>query len=490
MKKILVIDDDRDICLLLNRFLTRRGYEVIEMYTGKKAIVWLESNEPNLVMCDYRLGDMDAMELLGNIKTKYPDVPVIIITGYSDMRTAVKVMKMGAYDYITKPLLPDEIMHTIQLAIEHSERNKGSQISNSNVEVIEKSAPENTGVTYSGKYIFGDSEAFRKILKQVALVAPTSYSVIIYGETGCGKESIAFEIHKRSKRSSKTFIAIDCGALSKELAASELFGHEKGSFTGAMNQKIGCFELANGGTIFLDEVTNLPYDVQVSLLRVVQERKMRRVGGTKDIDLDVRILIASNELLWNATRTGKFREDLYHRFNEFSIEIPPLRERGDDIMLFAGHFLQTTNEELGKNVKGFDPDVEEIFKKYVWFGNLRELKNVIKRATLLTEGEFIEARTLPFEISNYSKLQFAEQPPAGSAGSNTPAATDSKVNWNGKINLHESSLKEASIDAEYEMILQALKESNYNKSKAAQLLKIDRKTLYNKMTLYEEMKNH
>ena len=269
-----------------------------------------------------------------------------------------------------------------------------------------------------------------------------------------------------------------------------LFGHEKGSFTGAMNQKIGCFELANGGTIFLDEVANLPYDVQVSLLRVVQERKMRRVGGTKDIELDVRILIASNELLWNATRTGKFREDLYHRFNEFSIEIPPLRERREDIMLFATHFLQTTNEELGKQVKGFDPDVEEIFKKYVWFGNLRELKNVIKRATLLTEGDFIEARTLPFEISNYSKLQFAEQP--GSARGNPVHArtAECKTRCNGKINLSESSLKEASIDAEYEMILQALKESNYNKSKAAQLLKIDRKTLYNKMTLYEEMKNH
>ena len=486
MKKILVIDDDRDICLLLNRFLTRRGYEVIEMYTGKKALVWLDSTLPDLVMCDYRLGDMDAMEMLTSIKNKYSDVPVIIITGYSDMRTAVKVMKMGAYDYITKPLLPDEIIHTIQLAIEHSEKNNVKLAVKSKQAVNEKQTTENTGVTYSGSYIFGDTEAFRKILKQVALVAPTSYSVIIYGETGSGKESIALEIHKRSKRSSKTFIAIDCGALSKELAASELFGHEKGSFTGALNQKIGCFELANGGTIFLDEVANLPYDVQVSLLRVVQERKMRRVGGTKDIDLDVRILIASNELLWNATRTGKFREDLYHRFNEFSIEIPPLRERIDDIMLFATHFLYTTNEELGKQVKGFDPDVEEIFKKYVWYGNLRELKNVIKRATLLTDGDFIESRNLPFEISNYSKLQFADQTPANS--SNNPV--ESKVSGNGKLNLNESSLKEASIDAEYEMILQALKESNYNKSKAAQLLKIDRKTLYNKMTLYEEMKNH
>jgi two-component system response regulator HydG len=489
MKKILVIDDDRDICLLLNRFLTRRGYEVIEMYTGKKALVWLDSNQPNLVMCDYRLGDMDAMEMLTSIKNKYAEVPVIIITGYSDMRTAVKVMKMGAYDYITKPLLPDEIIHTIQQAIEHSENSNARPAAKAKAAVPDKPAIENTGVTYSGKYIFGDSEAFRKILKQIALVAPTSYSVIIYGETGSGKESFAQEIHKRSKRSSKTFIAIDCGALSKELAASELFGHEKGAFTGALNQKIGCFELANGGTIFLDEVANLPYDVQVSLLRVVQERKMRRVGGVKDIDLDVRILIASNELLWNATRSGKFREDLYHRFNEFSIEIPPLRERPDDIMLFATHFLHTTNEELGKNVKGFEPDVEEIFKKYVWFGNLRELKNVIKRATLLTEGELIESRSLPFEISNYDKLQFAEQP-TNMGGTGVAPATESKAAANGKINLSESSLKEASIDAEYEMILQALKESNYNKSKAAQLLKIDRKTLYNKMTLYEEMKNH
>jgi two-component system, NtrC family, response regulator HydG len=406
------------------------------------------------------------------------------------MRTAVKVMKMGAYDYITKPLLPDEIIHTIQQAIEHSENSNLKPAAKSKLPAAEKPVQETVGITYSGNYIFGDSEAFRKILKQVALVAPTSYSVIIYGETGSGKESIALEIHKRSKRCNKPFIAIDCGALSKELAASELFGHEKGAFTGAMNQKIGCFELANGGTIFLDEVANLPYDVQVSLLRVVQERKMRRVGGTRDIDLDVRILIASNELLWNATRTGKFREDLYHRFNEFSIEIQPLRERRDDIMLFASHFLHTTNEELGKQVKGFEPDVEEIFRKYVWFGNLRELKNVIKRATLLTEGDYIEAKTLPFEISNYSKLQFGEQPAASAYNPGAQAVFETKTNGSGKINLSESSLKEASIDAEYEMILQALKESNYNKSKAAQLLKIDRKTLYNKMTLYEEMKNH
>lgn len=495
MKKILVIDDDRDICLLLNRFLGRRGFEVIEMYTGKKALNWLDANQPDLIMCDYRLGDMDAVEMLGNIKSRYPEMPVIIITGYSDMRTAVKVMKMGAYDYITKPLLPDEIIHAIQQALEHREPQTANPEGKAKSATPAPAVPETAGITYSGSYIFGDTDAFRKILKQVSLVAPTSYSVIIYGETGSGKESIAQEIHKRSKRSSKPFIAIDCGALSKELAASELFGHEKGSFTGALNQKIGSFELANGGTIFLDEVANLSYDIQVSLLRVVQERKMRRVGGTRDIDLDVRIIIASNELLWNATRSGKFREDLYHRFNEFSIEIPPLRERKEDIMLFANHFLKITNEELDKEVKGFDADVEKIFKEYVWYGNLRELKNVIKRATLLTEeGDYIEARTLPFEISNYSKLQFADQPAPVAITPVQPVSLGSLeakiTGGGGKASLGENSLKEASIDAEYEMILQALKESNYNKSKAAQLLKIDRKTLYNKITLYEEMKNH
>src|SRR5450432_2396400 len=445
MKKILVIDDDRDICLLLNRFLSRKGYQVAEMYTGKKALSYLELNQPDLILCDFRLEDMDAMHLLGNIKAKYPDLPVIIITGYSDMRVAIKVMKLGAYDYITKPLLPDEIIFTIQQALEQSEK-KQNDIKE--IKTADQDLNHHDALTYSGQFIFGNTESFKKILKQVNLVGPTNYSVIVYGETGTGKESIAQEIHKRSKRKDKPFIAIDCGALSKELAGSELFGHEKGSFTGALAQKIGSFELANGGTIFLDEVANLSYDIQVSLLRVVQERKMRRVGGTKDIDLDVRILIASNELLWNATRTGKFREDLYHRFNEFSIEIPPLRERRDDIMLFATHFLHTTNEELGKDVKGFDPDVEDILKKYVWFGNLRELKNVIKRATLLTEGDFIESRTLPFGISNYDKLQFAEQPVGSVLNAGSVAVPEAKTNGNGKINLSESSLKEASIDAE------------------------------------------
>jgi two-component system, NtrC family, response regulator HydG len=267
-----------------------------------------------------------------------------------------------------------------------------------------------------------------------------------------------------------------------------------------LNQKIGSLEIANGGTVFLDEIGNLSYDIQVSLLRVVQERKMRRVGGTKDIDLDIRIIVASNEKLWDIARKGKFREDLYHRFNEFSIVVPPLRERKDDILVFARHFLQQTNKELEKNVKGFSKEVEDIFRSYIWYGNLRELKNVIKRATLLAEGPFIEAHTLPFEISNFTRLQFDETPDTPYLQAEpkqtipTPPIpspiTEAEIPRPHPHHSHsELSLKNASIDAEYETIIEALKKSNFNKSKAAKLLNIDRKTLYNKMKQYQEFNN-
>jgi two-component system response regulator HydG len=495
MQTILIIDDDRDMCLLLKRFLTRHGYEVLEAYNGKKSLELLETVEPSLVMCDFRLEDMEGNVLLGKIKEKYPHLPVIIITGYSDIKIAVEVMKMGAYDYITKPLFPDEILVTIKKALETASKDlEAAQTqpvaaSSAGDEKVERPAvarEKMPTITVSGEYIFGDTPVFRQILQQIDLVAPTNYTVIIHGESGSGKEAVAQEIHKRSKRRNKPFVAIDCGALSKELAGSELFGHEKGSFTGALNQKIGSFELANTGTIFLDEVANLSYDIQVSLLRVVQERKMRRVGGVKDIELDVRIIIASNERLWDAVRRGKFREDLYHRFNEFSIDIPPLRQRPDDVMLFANHFLQQTNAELGKNLRRYSNEVEHIFRSYVWYGNLRELKNVIKRATLLSDGEEIEASALPFEISNFNKLQFDKQP--------EPAATNSIPTTATEIadtprTISETTLKGASIDAEYEMILKALKKVNFNKSKAAKLLNIDRKTLYNEMKQYQEFNN-
>ena len=482
MAKILVIDDDRDICSLLNRFLSRKGYEVTENYKGKTSVEYLKENRPDLILADFRLEDMDGTALLQKIKEIYPDMPVIIITGYSDIKTAVEIMKAGAFDYVVKPLLPDEILVTIQNALT-SHKGEMSAAGSEGGKTTTTPDQYNKYVNPNG-YIFGDTPEFKKILQQIKLVGPTNYSVIIYGESGSGKEAIANEIHRLSKRSAQPFVAIDCGALSKELAASELFGHEKGSFTGAIGQKTGSFEIANGGTIFLDEISNLPYDVQVSLLRVVQERKIRRVGGTRDIELDVRIIIASNERLWEQTKKGKFREDLYHRFNEFSIEVPPLRDRKEDIMLFSNHFLQQTNKELDKHVKGFTPEVEEIFKNYVWHGNLRELKNVIKRATLLSEGTTIEARYLPFEISNYAKLQFENSGtgPETAPASEVPTGLHSRKS---NINLSETNLKAAALDVEYELIIEALKKCNFNKTKAAKLLNIDRKTLYNKMMQYQ-----
>lgn len=505
MQKILVIDDDRDMCLLLNRFLSKHGFSVSEANTSKRALEIIEKEDFDLVLCDFRLDGLDGKTMLIKIKERFPDVPVIIITGYSDIKVAVEVMKLGAYDYVTKPLFPDEIILTIRKALEDKSKapsepapKVGSEKTFESNRDTSPAASKNYSV--SGEYIFGNSPQFRAILQQIELVGPTNYSVIIYGESGSGKEAIAQEIHKRSRRRDKPFIAIDCGAMSKELAGSELFGHEKGSFTGALNQKIGSLELANGGTVFLDEIGNLSYDIQVSLLRVVQERKMRRVGGTKDIDLDIRIIVASNEKLWDIARKGKFREDLFHRFNEFSIVVPPLRERKDDILVFARHFLSITNKELGKNVKGFTREVEEIFRNYVWYGNLRELKNVIKRATLLAEGQYIEAHTLPFEISNFSKLQFEElfempsavpeNRPVEMNTPSTPATYNEAPVTRPSSSSGELSLKNASIDAEYETIIEALKKSNFNKSKAAKLLNIDRKTLYNKMKQYQEFNNH
>jgi two-component system response regulator HydG len=492
MEKILIIDDDKDLCFVLKRFLSKHGFEVIEATSGKAALEILENLEPDLILCDFRLEDMSGSSILKKIKEKNPSVPVIIITGYSNIKTAVEVMKLGAMDYVTKPLLPDEILLTIRKALSKSAEEKSGVTTPAAAEANddellskEDKLAANAKRLSEASYIFGDSPDFKNILNQIDLVAPTNYSIIIYGESGSGKEVIAQEIHKRSRRSQKPFIAIDCGTLSRELAGSELFGHEKGSFTGAIGQKAGSFELANGGTIFLDEISNLPYDVQVTLLRVTQERTMRRVGGIKDIDLDVRIIVASNKKLWDAARTGHFREDLYHRFNEFQINVPPLRERVNDIMVFANHFLVQTNKELGKNVKRFSPEVEDVFRKYVWHGNLRELKNVVKRATLMADSSVIDIKSIPFELVNYRKLQFEN------AGEQVPVAASRDIIGSGvqPAPAREPGLKSVSIDAEYEWILETLKKVDFNKSKAAKLLKIDRKTLYNKIKQYKDLNN-
>src|SRR4051794_40552634 len=483
MSKILVIDDDLTTCNLLNKFLSKHGFTVITTTTSKKAIEYLnEIHDFDVVLCDLRLENGDGKDILLRSNELYPTLPVIIITGFNDLKTAVNIMKLGAYDYILKPIIPEEMLSTIH----HALKDKTDKVqTRSKPAEEETNGKENTEKFTDSDYIFGQSRDFQMIMEQMTLVALTDYSVIIYGESGVGKEAIAQEIHKRSKRKNHPFIAIDCGALQKELSGSELFGHEKGAFTGAVNQKLGSFELANKGTLFLDEIGNLSYDIQTSLLRVIQEREMRRVGGTTDIQLDVRIIVASNKELWTTSQKGDFREDLFHRLNEFTIKVPPLRERKEDIMIFARHFLNTANQSLHKTVKGFSPEVENIFKSYPWYGNLRELKNVVKRAALLADGEYIETNALPFEILNYLKL-FGEDSKPADTSTITYSFPSQEIPISEDNISSTTTLKDAMIDMEYQLILKTLAKCNFNKSKAAKMLKIDRRTLYNKMNLYRE----
>ncbi len=463
MNKILIIDDEINIGLILSKFLTRNGFEVATSTNGTHALDLMSKEAFNLVLCDFRLEDTDGREMLRKIKISYPDTGVIIITGYSDIKLAVELIKMGAYDYITKPLYPDEILNTVNKAIE-AQKIINQPVSNSNES--DKNRERKTDIIPE-EFVVGKSVASQELIRQIKLVSPTNYSVILSGESGTGKESVAKSIHLNSPRKDKPFIAMDCGSLTKDLAGSEFFGHEKGSFTGALYTKIGHFEMANGGTLFLDEVGNLSYDIQAALLRVVQERKVKRIGSTKEIDLDVRIIVATNENLMDAIQKSRFREDLFHRFNEFSITIPPLRDRGKDIITFAEHFLRVANNELNRNVTDFSPEVVDCFMTYNWPGNVRELKNVIRRATLLSEGSEIQLKALPLEISTFAKVSAIE------------STFEANVNVNQNRNRHD--LKNAAMEAEYETILNVLKEVNFNKTKAAKILNIDRKTLYNKM---------
>ena len=467
-KRILVIDDDMDMCTLLQKFLTRKGYEVEVAFSGSKGITKFKESRFDIVLCDYRLGDRDGRDILIEIKTHAPETIVLIITGYSDIKTAVDVIKCGAFDYITKPLIPDEIINVLDKALNQQQNGNENTVSGTPVKSGHIAANHHT------EFMVGQSAATRELYSQIAIVAPTNYSIILYGESGTGKEVIAKTIHSMSDRKDKPFIPMDCGTLSKELAGSELFGHVKGAFTGALADKEGHFEMANGGTLFLDEVANLSPEVQASLLRVIQERKYKRVGGNKEMPVDVRIIVASNENLQNAYRKGTFREDLYHRFNEFSINLPPLRSRKEDIPLFAQFFLNKTNAELGKEIEGYDDEVINMFNNYSWPGNLREFRNVVRRAILLTAKGKIAAKVLPWEITNPYPLV---EPAAGTEHRTMPVVDKSL------------GLKDTASRAEYDAIMEVLKQVNFNKTKAAEILKIDRKTLYNKIRIYEESSN-
>ena len=467
MRHILIVEDDIAFGTMLQTWLRRKGFEVDKATSVGAAVKLLvDMKSVDLVLSDLRLPDHDGLRLLAWMHEHSINAPFIVMTNYAEVQNAVLAMKSGAADYIAKPVQPDILLQKINDAMEQNAQQSNATIQNSTTQNA-PTAQQTTQNSSSGKrlykpstklktqnseaaprYIEGKSEASRQLYSYVELVAPTPMSVLILGASGTGKEYVAHRIHDLSQRHDRPFFALDCGAIPRDVAASEFFGHKKGAFTGADVDKRGAFEIANGGTLFLDEVGNLSYEVQVQLLRALQERRIRPVGGTKEIDIDIRLVCATNENLEEAVSEGRFREDLYHRINEFTIYMPKLSERGSDLFLFADLFSRHANEELNRNVEGFYSGAAEMLASHSWPGNLRELNNVVKRAVLLTRGSQITTAELTLAMG--------------------------QIRTDNVLQLHDE-------DTERQRIITALQQTNGNKAKAARLLGVDRKTIYNKI---------
>lgn len=456
MKAILIVEDDITFGMMLKTWLGKKGFDVSSVSNIARARKHIENQTVDLILSDLRLPDYEGIDLLKWMNDREINIPLIIMTGYADIQSAVLAMKLGARDYIAKPVNPEELLKKISEALQTADNpvaiHSTARTSANPKRNVSNSSQNISGSTHSS-YLEGESDAAKQLYNYVGLVAPTNMSVLINGSSGTGKEYVAHRIHQLSKRSDKPFIAVDCGSIPKELAASEFFGHVKGSFTGALTDKTGAFVAANGGTIFLDEIGNLSYEVQIQLLRALQERKIRPVGSTQEISVDIRLVSATNENLEQAIERGTFREDLYHRINEFTLRMPDLKERKEDILLFANFFLDQANKELDKHLIGFDTKASQALLSYHWPGNLRQMRNIIKRATLLAQGSFITLSELGTELLE------------------TPVSATTNMALRNE-------------ETEKEHILKALRQTGNNKSKAAQLLNIDRKTLYNKLKLY------
>lgn len=452
MRHILIVEDDIAFGTMLQTWLRRKGFEVDKATSVGAAVkLLMDMKSVDLVLSDLRLPDHDGLRLLAWMHEHSINAPFIVMTNYAEVQNAVLAMKSGAADYIAKPVQPDILLQKINDAMEQNAQQSNATIQNSttqNAPTAHNSKLKTQNSEAAPRYIEGKSEASRQLYSYVELVAPTPMSVLILGASGTGKEYVAHRIHDLSQRYDRPFFALDCGAIPRDVAASEFFGHKKGAFTGADADKRGAFEIANGGTLFLDEVGNLSYDVQVQLLRALQERRIRPVGGTKEIDIDIRLVCATNENLEEAVSEGRFREDLYHRINEFTIYMPKLSERGSDLFLFADLFIRHANEELNRNVEGFDSGAAEMLASHSWPGNLRELNNVVKRAVLLTRGSQITTAELTLAMG--------------------------QIRTDNVLQLHDE-------DTERQRIITALQQTNGNKAKAARLLGVDRKTIYNKI---------
>jgi DNA-binding NtrC family response regulator len=454
--KILIVDDDKDTRDILSDLISSDGYKAITASDGRQALIETKAHSPDLVLLDIKLPGIDGLKVLEEIKKMDKDLPVIMLTAHEDVKGAVQAMKSGAFDYITKPFDNEEMVLNIKKALQT--RALYREVENLRRRLEEKTA--------SARFI-GESPRIKQVLIQVKRIAPTNMTVIIQGESGTGKELIARMIHEKSLRHDKPFIVVDCGTLPENLVESELFGYERGAFTGADKRKEGSFESANGGTLFLDEMINLPLSLQVKLLRVIQERKILHLGGTKEIKIDVRIITATNAILSDEVKNSRFRGDLYYRLNEFNINLPPLREREEDIPILAKYFLDEANLEFNKKVEGVSGEAMKSLLNYRWPGNVRELRNVIRKAALLTDSNYIREINLPVDTVFNSEIVIPPRPPLEKGGFEC-------------LSLREATQK-ITEEAEKKVIKEALAQAKNNKSKAAKILKIDRMTLYSKI---------
>ena len=452
--KILVVDDEPDIRAVLSDCLAAAGFETSQAGDGDEAVAAVQAERPAVILLDVLMPRRGGMDALSELKRIAPDVPVIMCTAYMDVPTAVRAMQLGAYDYLTKPFDPALLLLTVKRALERQEL----------LARIDELRSQGEGISLAER--MGGSRPIESVIQQVAQVARSNFTVLIQGETGTGKELVARAIHNQSPRRDQPFVAVDCGAIPETLVESELFGYEKGAFTGAVRRKDGRFQAASGGTVFLDEVGNLPLPTQAKLLRAIEERQVTPLGATRPVPVDARIIAAANVDLAEASRAGRFRPDLYYRLNEFGISLPPLRSRREDIAHLASRFLDEVSMELRRPVHGITDEAMELLRRHDWPGNVRELKNVIRKAALLATDlitpEFLPPLVAPRE--------------AGQPAVVAPAV-------DGELSLREVS-EVATADAERRAIRQALEAARGNKSQAARLLRTDYTTLHAKMKRY------
>jgi len=451
--RVLLVDDEPEICWILSRALGELGYEVVTAESVVTAVAAFESQAPEVVMLDLRLPDGDGLEVLRRIRELDEHAPVVMLTGHGTIESAVRAMKLGAFDYLIKPVHLEEVRVVIDKGLET--RRLVAEVQTLRAEMRQRASPDD---------LVGGSAAMDELRRFIAQVAPYDVTILIRGESGTGKELVAHAIHGQSKRRRGPFIPLDCAALPETLVESELFGHERGAFTGATQRRLGRFELAHGGTLFLDEIGNLPLSTQMKLLRVLEDRAITRLGGRGQIPIDVRIVAATHVNFEDALREGRFREDLYHRLNEFTIHVPPLRERAEDLGQLVEHFLGRIGEELGKPVTGVTAEALEALRAYPWPGNVRELRNALKRAAVLAEGP-VTLRDLPGEFR-------------GRPGALRPAAAG------GTPTTLKDLVRQVVETAERDLIVRTLERTRWNRAQTARLLGINYKTLYNKLKEY------